>query len=523
MPGSSVVSKPEVTIALSGARQSISNDPQIALINGLMDSASGSATPGALTENVPSDTASIVALFGPQSTATMMAVNFRKQNPVTQLDVIALTPTGAAAAGAVSFSGTATEAGTYQVIVGSEEDFTFTLNVADTDTATVIGDALVTLITASAALTTQLAVPVSEANVTGTVTFTADELGLQGNFISLKIIGSVAGVTTATTAFTSGTGDPSSAATYDVIADQRYQTFITPSAWDTSVPRDLLDARFNEDNAILDGVLINTYDDTLANILSLNNALNSQSQNTLNFNVVADTNYKGNSMLEFNDGISAQFGGIRALRLTKGALIADLLVGQTGLDITGGPALASRPYFNTPVTTLPLIPLDKGWNKTEMDQINTSGGSTIGTNETRTGTLLDAMYTTYKTDAAANPDTTFNFLNKVDTSVNVREFFFNNIKADFAQMRLTAGELVENRPIANESLIRARLMGYYRELSEQEFALTVKGAAAEKVFSENMNIIINFDSGLVTVIFSRVPLVSQFREFIGDFKVVFGL
>jgi len=525
MPGSSVVSQPKVTIALSGARQSISNAPQKVVINSLMDSATGSATPGALTVNVPSDTASINALFGPQSWAANMCIGFRKENPVTQLDVIALTPTGAAAAGDVTWTGgPATAAGTFVVVIGSEDDFSFTIDVASGDTVTEIGDALDAAIAANIALVGVPIVPVTSVNTAGAVAITAFDVGLQGNGISLKVTGSAAGITTPTVGvMTGGTGDPSSASTYDVIADERYQTFVTPGRWDTSVPRDLLDSRFNEDNIILDGVLINTNVDTLANILTLNNALNSQSQVTLNFNIVADTNYTGNSLLELEDSISAQMAGVRSLRLTEGALIVDILVGQTGLDITGGPALASRPYFNTPMTNLPLIPIDKGWSAVEIGQINTAGGSTIGPNRTRTQSLLDAMFTTYKTDAAANPDTTFNFLNKVDTAVNSREFFFNNLKADFAQMRLTAGELVENRPIANEELIRARLMGYYRDLSEQEFVLTVKGSAAEAVFNNNMTIIIDFDAGKVTVIFARVPLVSQFREFVGDFKVVFGL
>lgn len=522
MTGASTISRPEVTIAIEGANQSVSNTDQLVLLVGVMDNANGTAVPGNLAENVPIDFASIDALFGPKSPVASAARAFRKVNQVTQLDVIPLDPVvGANAAGLVTFTGTATEDGEITVVVGSEDDHSYTLTISSGDTATVIGDAL------EAAITADARSQVSANNTAGAVALTAVFDGLEGNDIPLRVIGGagqVAGVTAVvTTAMSSGSGDPSSAATFDVVANQRYQTVVFPGAWDVSVLTGFLDPRFNVTNDVLDGVGIVTQTDTLANLLSANNALNSQSLVTLNFNTVAETDFRGSSMLEFELNVSAQFAGARSARLTEGALISELLVGQQALDARGGPALASRPYFNTPFPNLPLIGIDKGWSEVEIGQLVAAGGSTIGVNKTRTLAIAGTIVTTYKTDAASNPDTSFDFLNKVDTASNAREFIFNNLKSDFSQFRLTTGSLVPGRPMANSQLIRGTLMSYYRTLSGPDYVLTQAGAIAEATFSENMTISLDLNTGLVTVVFDKVPLVSQFREFFGTFRVSFDV
>ncbi|NIS23463.1 hypothetical protein GWN75_05955, partial [candidate division KSB1 bacterium] len=69
----------------------------------------------------------------------------------------------------------------------------------------------------------------------------------------------------------------------------------------------------------------------------------------------------------------------------------------------------------------------------------------MGNNIAGNAVILSDAYTTYKTDAAGNPDPTFEFLNYVDTDSGVREYFYNNARADLAQSRLTDGDLAVNR------------------------------------------------------------------------------
>lgn len=518
MTGSSILSKPDTTVVLTGAGSTVANQQQRVLLVAEMDSGNGTATPGALAENTPLDDASIDALFGPKSQAAIACRNFRLVNEVTQLDVIPLDDTGTAATGVLTIAGTATEAGTIDFIIGSSIRRRYSIAVASGDTATIIGDNLVAAVTADARAMA------SASNAAGVVTLTASWLGLSGNGIPLAIEdgSSVQGVTAiVSTAMSGGTGDPSGASDFDVVADSRYQTVIYPSEWDYSRLTTFLDPRFNVANNILDGVGIITLYNTLANLLIANDAENSQSLTTLNFSLVADNNHRGLSIVETPIGISAQVAAARSLRLTDGALISDILAGEVGLDARGGVALASRPYFNTPFPNLPLIALDKGWSTQEIEQLGTAGGSTLGVNRTRTSIIAGEVFTTYKTDVASNPDTTFKFLNSVDTGSNAREYFFNNVRAQFAQFRLTDGDLVPNRSMANKELIRGFFMGLYRDLSEQDFVLTVAGSEAESVFSDNMDVTIDFDAGEVTTIFNRVPLVSQFRSFFGVFKIAF--
>ncbi len=518
MAGSSLVSKPDVTLAIEGAGKPVSNEPQRVLIVAAMFS-TGSATPGALTENIPQDAASIDGLFGARSQIALACRNFRKVNESTPVDAIGLTETGAAATGAFLVAGAATESGSITFVVGSAIDAAYDVVVADLDTADAIADSIVAAINSD----TRRVASATNAG-SGVVTMTARQPGLHGNGIMLQVIdGTLISGTTATVsiAMNSGSGDPISAGVFDVVADQRYQTVIYPSESDTSILKSFLDPRFNAENDILDGVGVITLYDTFSNILAVNNAHNSQSLVTLNFPVTAEDDYRGIAMSENPIGISAQLGAARSLRLTAGALISDLLVGQLGFDAKGGTALATRPYFNTPFPNLPIIILGRGWSSVEVQQIGLAGGSTIGSNLTRTGVIAGEMFTTYKTDAAANPDDSFNFLNKVDAAVNAREYFFNNIKKEYAQMRLTSGSLVPGRPMTNETQIRGFLMSLYRDLSETAFVLTVAGPEAETVFADNLIVEIDFSAGAVDVVFNRVPLVSQFREFFGTFKIAF--
>ena len=66
-------------------------------------------------------------------------------------------------------------------------------------------------------------------------------------------------------------------------------------------------------------------------------------------------------------------------------------------------------------------------------------------------------------------------------------------------------------------------MSLYADLSGSDYALTVAGEASQKVFAENMTVTIDMSQGKVTVVFAKVPLVSQFREFLGSFRVAFDV
>lgn len=508
--------RPKVTLSIRAAALEISVAPQRILFIGQKTSA-GSATSGALIQNIPNDN-SQNTLFGENSMVAGMITAAKLINQQTQMDAIGLSDAGGAVAatGVVTFSGTATATGSIFITVGSTANYRYSVDIESGDTATAIGAKLVTLIGADAK------VPVTAGNSSGAVTLTAVNAGLEGNTIGLRVEGSVAGVTVALTAFTGGLTNPTITSVFDAIGENRYQTIVWPSTYTLSILTNFLGSRFNVTNEVLDGVGIVTVTDTYSNLLTAGNAQNSQSLVMFGNKKLTDSDFKGPSMLEMNNIMSSEFAALRALRLTAKANISRYVIATRGaLDAFGGPALASLPYFNTPFFNLPLIPVAKGFTKDEVDSLANAGISVFGNNVTRTQVILSDVLTTYKTDVAGNPDISFKYLNYVDTISTVREYMVNNLRVRFAQCRLTEGDLVAGRNIANADLIRAVVTQYYMDLSNADFVLTQRGEIALDFFKQNLNVSLDLSTGTVTINMIT-PIVTQLREILGTIQIAFS-
>lgn len=507
--------QPKTTVSLVGASQSVGNTAQKLLFVGQLLSGN-SAVSGNLYENIGDNDE--IALFGAKSMISGMIRSARDQNPVTSFDAIGLADNGSAvqATGSVAFSGTATSSGTIFITIGSEKNHRLQVSVTTGDSATDIGDELVSVIGADPNI------PVTASNSTGTVTLTASNGGTLGNFIGLSYTGSVDGVATALTAFSGGSGDPSLTGIFDVVSTNRYQGIVWPYFSDTSVVRDFLDDRFNVDNRILDGVAFTSSVDTLANHITRLSALNS---NTLVDFVdvnVDDSSYKGPSQMELIQVKSSQVAAVRALRLTDGANIGSFVLSSNGLrDAFGGPALASKPYFNTPYPDLPLIATGKGFSDVDIQSLFEAGGSILGNNSSGNGVISGEVVTTYKNDPAGNPDISFKFLNYVDTSSNVREYFSNNLRSRFAQSRLTNGDISEGRDQANSLTIRAFCEKLYQDLSGPDFVLLESGEEALQFFKSNLSVSLDKALGRASITMI-VPLVTQLREIQATIKIAFS-
>lgn len=500
------ISEPEVTLNVTSAGSLLGNTEQRVLMVGQMLS-TGVAVSGVVIELFPED-GSEDTLFGARSILANQVKAFRELNKETRLDVLPIVDAaGTAAGGTFGFTGTATAVGQYTVIVGSGETGSVILPVAIGDTAAALATALAALLTALPNL------PVTAVATIGDCDITAANLGTIGNTYGLSVDGQVAGITIAVTAMVNGATDPTTTALLDVVDEERYQTFIWADYFDLTVIGDFLDARFNVNNDILDGVAISTVTDTFTNLFALGNTFNSQSMVILGNNVESEANaglaYEGPAQLEFDAVQASIAAALRSLRLTDGANTTSILSGAVGADARGGAALASRPYFNTPAANLAIIRSPFGFTTSEVGQLKNAGISTVGNDRPRTSIIFGEFVTTYKTDSAGNPDPVFKFLNAVDTSVNIRESFFVNFKAEYPQMRLTDEDLVEGRPMQNEASIRSFLTLVYVELAE--IALTRAGSNNIQVFKSNTVITINLESGLATILFNKVPIVGQLR------------
>lgn len=516
MSGTKIL-QPSVTIALANADLEVSNLEQRVLLVG-QKTAAGSATAGALVENLASTGAPENALFGEDSQLAAMVRAFKKVNPLVRLDAIPLDDAGGGVPRVVNFTvsgGPATGAGTIVVVAGSERNHRFEVAIASGDTDTDVADAIV------AAVNADPKVPFTASNVAGAVTLTAVNDGTVANDLGVEVIPPTGiGTTVASVVETTpGATDPTLTGVLDV-ATERYQGVVWPYAA-TAELASYLGPRFNPTNSILDGVGFLTLQDTHSNLLSTLGALNDQTLVIFADKQESETLYLGPAQNEASYVKSSIFAAVRALRLTEDASISSVVTSSASLDQFGGPALASLPYFNTPLADLPLIAAGRGWTDLEIEQLLDAGGSVLGVNSGGTGALAGEVVTTYKTDPASNADVTFKFLNYVDTASGAREYFHNNLKARFAQSRLTEGAVSRGRDVANETVIRAYLERLYQDLAGPDFVLVQDGEDAIQFFKDNLTVVLDLSLGKVTVT-ALVPIVTQLRTIIATMKIAFS-
>lgn len=147
---------------------------------------------------------------------------------------------GTAAAGEFAITGPASEDGVAAFYVGGRR---VAVAVSNGDTATQIGDNLVTALAADGRL------PVTGVNTTGTVAVTAKWKGVNGNDIPLHVSLDdgdelPAGVAVAITDMAGGAGQPDLSAVVAVLEETRYDSIITGFADDTSL--DTLEAEVRD-------------------------------------------------------------------------------------------------------------------------------------------------------------------------------------------------------------------------------------------------------------------------------------
>lgn len=506
------IREPQVSLNIIPAAQSAQLTDQKVLFIGQMTS--GTATAGNLVQNI-GVSGEENALFGAASHLAGMIRAARKLNQITQFDAIPLADNGSgvAATGTIVFTGPATASGTLVVNIGSSVNHSYTLNINNADTATTTASNLAALINADTYA------PVTASPSTGTVTLTAVNKGTTGNGIGIGIVGTVSGIGFTITGMASGATDPSLTTVFTPVNDLRYQTIVWPNKYSKSTVTTFLDGRFNVNNNVLDGVAITSNTDTYSNIITAVTALNSKSLVYLANQKISTSNYVGSAIFELDDEIAAQFAAIRALRFTDGANISQYVISSGGaLDSFGGIALASLPYPNTPLPNLPIIAPANTFTALEMATLATDGAAVLGNNISNTSIICGRIVTTYKTDSASNPDPSFGFLEYVDTMSAIREYFYVNLKAQYAQSRLTSGDLIQNRIMANAQTISAFCVSLYSNLANE--ALVQAGEPALQFYKENLTVTLDLSSGSATLIM-KTPIVVQLRTIIGTLQLSF--
>lgn len=366
----------------------------------------------------------------------------------------------------------------------------------------------------SATLTDVYFDDISIQEASNTVVLTAKNKGTVANNFGIETSGSVNGITTALTGWTGGATDPVLTNVFDVIGSERYQHIIFPSEYGFDFIDDFLLDRWNVDNNYITGFGYTTITDTLANLKITANTLNNQALVVIGEKAQDSTSYKGSAMMEFDYFKTASSVAVISLRLTEGSNLSRILsVKDASNDLIGGVKSSSLPIMNTLLSNLSIIDVDKGWTQQEINELKDVGISTIGNNQSRNSVITGQFVTTYKTDVAGNPDTSWKFLNHALTATGASEYFYNNAKSDFAQSRLTNGITYGNVAIHNADTIRAKFLEYFNTLSGVNYLLLAGGKEQKAIFDKFLSITLDLPTGKVTVN-DVANMVSQIRELI---------
>lgn len=523
------VSNPKVTVNKLPATLPTGLESQKILVIG-QKLASGNAIAGQLYENITE--ADIITKFGAGSMLQGQLDPIFKifkdsgSSALPSINVIALEDGAGVKATntlivATTGIATATVAGTFIYYIAGRK---YELPITVGETIADIGARIETLLTDANA-------PFTPADVTNTITCTARNAGTVANNFPVKIEGVewdgsawvIGNVSFAITAFVSGATDPTLTTVLDEVQEVRFQTCLAPYEYGTDfLVKDFLDTRWNSVNKILDGVAVYGAVDTKANLVIDGDALNSQSCYIDGNQLQAETYFIGDLTKLIPYQYQSQIGALRALRLTENSNILNITPAATygPLDGAGGKHIGSLPYFNTLVKDVDVFPTGKGFSSTEITELNDAGISVIGNNQSGVSVLLGTALTTYKTDSVGNPDTTFKFLNTVDTMSLSAEYFYVNLKKRFVQSRLTAGLPLSGYSTANLAIIKAYMLQLFKELGTAQ--LTVAGQEAETYFFDNMSLIVDYVAGKVTAN-GDLPIVVQLRELLVNLKTKFGV
>ena len=288
---------------------------------------------------------------------------------------------------------------------------------------------------------------------------------------------------------------------------KRYQTVLFDACVPIADVETFLEARFNTSNAVFGGSGFTMQNGSLAALKAAANALNSKVV-TL-FGNVDEMKFNAIPTLAM-----AEFGAKRALRLTDGAVLGDLVL--DAVEAYGGINKSSLPYHNTPMS------YDAPNGELVIEQVQDLNDAGLSLFVPATiGVVLGSVVTTYKFDGSGIADGTFKYLNAVDTSLAVQEYLFVNSQKEFGQTRATNGDLVAGTSMTNVMSVKSFITSLYADMVGM--ALVQGGAEAIKSFKKTLDVKLDAATGVYSV-YAPTAIVSQFRGLNGvvaisyDFK-----
>lgn len=511
---STAVANPRVTLNNISPQIRQGPDDQRVLIVAQMTS--GSATPGVIDIDMPRSDAEINERYGADSHAAFLARWFRKINKVTNVDIKPLADDETATKGAATLLavGTATREATINILVAGP-DHRYTVDVLKADTPADVMTKMEARVNQDANRPFSFAASGAPVD---TATFTAANGGNLSDDWPIVIEGHVPGMTFTLTGFTGGAGDPDIIGVFDDAADIRYQGIVWPSNYDRATITNFIEPRWNIDNDVKDGRAFIGVNGTLTELKAEALALDAKMVVLLGNeeNDLADR--KGPHLPEAPDLTAVYFTAVRALRFEDGISISHLVVTHQADDQFGGRHTASLPYFNIPSIYSRLPKRGTGFTQEEQLELEQAGITVVGANKSGTAVVFGAVVTTKLYDAAGNEENGSRYLNWIDTMSVVREYQVKNVRAEFAQARMTSGAGVARKSIMTEEDVRSFIIQLQQEQTED--ALIVKGREARQWMKDNLSVVLVPGKRRVEMA-EHALIVSQFGELSGSIEYSF--
>jgi len=468
----------------------------------------GATKTKSIVEDVQPDEAP--TLFHKNSLAYAAYLRFRKYNRVTQVDVLPIeTPAGSTNAGTTAVlkvTGTATASGKLRIVC-ADDAYQIDVQVNKGNTSSDIARSItVAFDTAANTDTIGNIALLDSAELKGSeVTVVMQCPSQLANGCVVSAINRIPGVQIASGKFSGTATNLNSSGILDESTQKRYHTIVFDDCVNADLVAKFLDGRINSSNAVKGGTAVTFRNGAFTKLKAESLASNSASLVT-----IANPDEMRINAIPLL--AAAEFAAKRALRLTDGAILGDIVIDAT--EAYGGINKASLPYHNTPMSY--RAPTNK-LTIERLQDLNKAGASLIV--PTGSQTTMGEVVTHYKRDGSGVASSTFKFLNAMDTSFAIQEYLFNNCQKEFAQTRATGGGLVAGVSMTNALSVKAFLIGLYDDLVDM--ALAQGGDDAKGSFKANLDVTLDAESGKYKI-FAPMAIVSQLRGIDGVIAISYN-
>lgn len=393
--------------------------------------AAGSATANQVYQVRSPDEAK--ALFGSTSQLAQMVAAYKALDSLSPVFCVGLADNGSgvAATGSITWTGTATEAGSIPLYIGGRR---VVVAVPNGTTATQLETAAL----AALALEPNLPVTVA-ANASTGLDFTAVNAGVNGNQIFLGVCllpgeRVPAGLTVTVNAMASGATEPSHAAVITAMGEDQYHTVAIGSVDATEIARYVTELESRWGLRQIEGHAFAAKYETQGNLTTFGNSFNSA-----NLTVVGA---EKSAALPLPWELAAQAAAASAL--------------QCQVD-------PSRAYTGVSFSGFTAAPRGSRFTRAERDTLLSDGISTVVAGSD--GRLrIERLITTYQTNALSLPDTSLMDLYTVRTLAALRETLRNRIGVKFANFKLANdGGEISGQQMVTPKIMRGEILTWFKD------------------------------------------------------------